>query len=99
MEVKLFPNSRRPGLGSSWYDRFHAEVFPSDFVVINGTKRPIPDYYTRKLEEQRKLLVTSKRKLNTFKHAENNTPDRLAVREKVLVQKTEQLKRDYDNES
>lgn len=91
--------SRKPGIGGAWFDQFAGDAFPSDFVVLNGSKRPVPDYYTRKLDEQAKLLVAGKRKLKSFAHKHNNTPERLAVREEVLKAKTQNLKRDYDNDT
>lgn len=42
--------SRRPGLGSAWFDRFRSDVFPSDFCVLDGKKVPVPGYYSRKLQ-------------------------------------------------
>lgn len=41
--------SSRPGIGSTWFDKFSTDAFPSDFVVIDGVKRPVPRYYTKKL--------------------------------------------------
>lgn len=43
--------SRMPGLGASWFERFGADAFPSDFVVIDGRKLPVPAYYMRLLEK------------------------------------------------
>lgn len=42
--------SRRPGLGATWYAKFWRDVFPSDQVVIDGKRLPVPDYYSRKLQ-------------------------------------------------
>lgn len=42
--------STRPGIGSDWYDEFQSDAFPSDFVVIEGRKAPVPRYYTKKLQ-------------------------------------------------
>lgn len=47
--------SSNPGIGSTWFDRFSSDAFPSDFVIIDGVKRQIPRYYMKKLvarEEQ-----------------------------------------------
>lgn len=37
--------SRRPGIGKAWFDKFHSDVYPSDFVVMNGKKVRPPRYY------------------------------------------------------
>ena len=38
--------SRRPGIGAEWFDKYHSDVFPQDFVVLkNGKKIRTPRYY------------------------------------------------------
>lgn len=44
--------SRRPGIGAGWYAKWKSDVFPSDEVVIEGRKYPVPDYYFRRLESE-----------------------------------------------
>ncbi|QXP08348.1 MAG: replication initiator protein [Arizlama microvirus] len=39
--------SRRPGLGQKWFDKFHSDVYPSDFIIINGHKGKPPRYYDK----------------------------------------------------
>lgn len=43
--------SRRPGLGKEWFERFKSDVYPHDYVVIDGKKHPPPRYYDKLLEE------------------------------------------------
>nr|UQB76414.1 replication associated protein [Flumine microvirus 25] len=40
--------SLRPGIGSRWYDRFKADVYPHGAVVVNGVEVAPPKYYDRK---------------------------------------------------
>lgn len=49
--------SRRPGLGRGWFDKFKDDIFPCDFIVIDGTKHPVPAYYTKLLEEDEQLKI------------------------------------------
>lgn len=42
--------SRRPGLGSGWFDRYQSDAFPSDFLVVDGHKVKPPKYYLDKLK-------------------------------------------------
>jgi len=44
--------SRRPGIGKKWYDQFESDVFPHDYVVVNGVKCRPPKYYFSQLEEE-----------------------------------------------
>lgn len=90
--------SRKPGIGSTWFEEFSSDAFPSDFVVIDGARRPVPRYYKKKLEELEKLKITSKRKERARKHAHNNTPNRLEVRELVQQLRLNRLKRDMEEE-
>jgi len=78
--------SNKPGIGYSWLQNYASDIFPCDFVIIDGKKKPVPPYYFRKLEENDKLIhrsmqLSKKRKLLQHKH--DNTPERLKVREKV----------------
>ena len=90
--------SRKPGIGSSWLERFKADVYPDDHVVIRDGKicRP-PKYYDKYLEETAPAEYKQIRKVRLLTHDdENSTLDRLAVREQVQLLKMEQLKRGYE---
>lgn len=39
--------SRKPGLGSGWFDKYWSDVYPNDFVVVNGRKRKPPRFYDK----------------------------------------------------
>lgn len=39
--------SLKPGIGARWYERFGKEVYPNDYVVINGVKLAPPKYYDK----------------------------------------------------
>lgn len=88
--------SRRPGIGASWLAKYKTDVFPNDYVVHDGYKSRPPQFYDYCLEaENPELLKQLKntRVKNAKKHRENNTPERLAVREKVKEAQLTQLKR------
>lgn len=42
--------SRRPGLGARWFERYHEDVYPSDFCVVDGKRHPVPSFYDDLLE-------------------------------------------------
>lgn len=90
--------SRRPGIGGSWFEQFSCDAFPSDFVTVDGSKKPVPRYYLNKLSDDDKEVVKKKRVERAEERWEDSTPQRLAVREEVLERKVEQLKRDMDTE-
>lgn len=76
--------SKKPGLGTSWYDQFKSDCYPSDFLVVDGHKVPIPKFYDKKLKieaEQALEKLKRRRKAKSLIHRSDGTPERLAVRE------------------
>lgn len=88
--------SRRPGLGAGFVSKYMSDVYPDDFVLVNGVKARPPRFYdgqyeltdAHAFEELKRDRVR-----NARRHADNNTPDRLKVREEVQKRKLERLKR------
>jgi hypothetical protein len=54
------------GIGGGWLKKYHSDAFPSDFVVIDGQKRSVPQYYRKKLleidESEAERLARKRRK-------------------------------------
>jgi hypothetical protein len=76
--------SLKPGIAHDWYTQFKNDVFPHDFVVCNGQKQRTPRYYINQLkkeDEQTHEKIKKKRKQFALKNKENNTPERLQVRQ------------------
>lgn len=88
--------SKKPGLGSGWFDQFAGDAFPSDFIVIDGRKYPVPRYYLKQIDDEKAGVVVFKRKQEAWKRKEDNTPERLAVRQEVQELKASRLKRDLE---
>ena len=78
--------SRNPGIGAGWIDTYHGEVFPSDSAVMGGRLYKPPRYYCERVSRRDPLLVDGV-KLCRFaaRRPEEETPERLAVREKVAL--------------
>lgn len=80
--------SRRPGIGAGWYDKYKTDVFPSDEVIHNGRKYPVPQFYNRRHKEESPdfhdyVLRARGKRIDRW----NGTPDRLAVREEIAVRR------------
>jgi hypothetical protein len=93
--------SRKPGIAKDWFDKYKNDVYPHDYVVVNGKKVKPPKYYDVQLEIEdlhTHELIKSERKLNAKKHVDNNTPRRLQDREQVQLAKLNHLKRSLENE-
>lgn len=95
--------SLKPGIGADWFKKYHSDVFPDDFVVIKGKRVRVPDYYDTLFERQFQgprrpkdsmlKAVKEKRKERALKVGDNS-PERLAVKEKVLKAKISKLQRE-----
>jgi len=86
--------SRRPGIAHNWVRKFPGDVFPSDHIVdIEGGKHPVPRYYENILSERALARLKGQRAIKAREHADNNTPERLKVREQIQLAKFSKLER------
>ena len=89
--------SLKPGIGQKWIEKYMDDVYPHDYVVINGHKTRPPAYYDQQYQKVKGLSAAAELEIERFeralKHEENNTPERLAVREKISHLKLKKLKR------
>lgn len=72
------------GIGSKWYSKFKHEVFPDDFIIINQKKASPPRYYLNQLQTEDLEVynqVIDQRHRMANQHKDNQTPERLTVRE------------------
>lgn len=80
--------SRRPGLAAGWHDRYGREVADGDSVVVRGRECKPPRFYDKRLQLSDPLLyeeVKLERELG--RRRDDETPERLAVREVVCRSK------------
>lgn len=91
--------SRRPGIAAEWFEKFKADVYPSDLVPVVGEGRvqhKAPRYYDKLLEaEDPELLEEVKEARQEFReeHADEYSTDRLIDKYKVKVAQVKTLKR------
>lgn len=93
--------SRRPGIGREWFQKYKSDVYPGDFCEINGKKMQPPAYYDKlheELHEEAHRKIIRARKKNGLRYADDNTPERLKVREKVHQARAKTLKRSLETE-
>ncbi len=82
LEPEYATMSRRPGIGRTWLEEFHSDVYPRDHVVSRGREAKPPRYYDQWFADRDPdgFEALKKRRRETRKR-EDETPDRLAVRE------------------
>jgi len=87
--------SRRPGIGKGWIQKYQSDVYPNDARVIKGVDTKPCKYYDLHYESQDPAGF-QEIKLNRLVHAsalrDDNTEDRLVVKEKVKLAQISQLK-------
>lgn len=92
--------SRRPGIGRRWYEKFKTDLYPKDFVTVNGSKKKVPQYYDKIYdieypEEMQKIKKIRVAKQN--ENVDNNSNQRLRVRETVTEKRVKKLIRSYES--
>lgn len=89
------------GIGKGWFEKYSSDVYPSDFIIMEGKKMKPPKYYDRCLEEEapeeyRKIRWS--RITNAKLHAADNTSSRHRVRETVQEARLKRLPRSLEGE-
>jgi len=99
--------SRRPGIGSAWIERYASDVYPHDYVVVDGKKCRPPRYYDNKFiqasghfSEHYETFVSAAmdevkfaRDALVLLNRDDNTTSRLQVKESIAISRLHRLKR------
>lgn len=96
IEPEFVRMSRRPGIGSSWFDEYKGDVFPLDSVVYQGKKSRPPRYYSQKMELEDPWLyatIKAKRIEEQEKGVDSMNLKRLAIKERIKKAQTKTLTR------
>lgn len=85
--------SLRPGVGSSWFEKFSGDVFPADEIVYEGRHHRVPRYYDSKLDDQVLDEFKERRAEKAERYSEDQTDSRLRVREGVAERRMRAFRR------
>lgn len=95
--------SLKPGIGRPWLDKYLTDVYPRDYVVVNGVKTKPPAYYDKifeKLNPDDFDEIRIKREFDMAQmvrlDAKEFWPDRMNVKKQVKLAQTSNLKRDFE---
>lgn len=94
--------SRNPGIARLWFDMYRDDVYPRDFVVIKGKKMPPPKYYDtlfKEFNEKGYDDIKAQRVLDMKNSLDDNSPERLKVKEVVAIAAMKQLTRGVDRDT
>lgn len=91
--------SRRPGLGTTWFEKFKQDAFPSDFLIVDGKRVKPPLFYLRKIEEAEQTTIKRTRKRFSIQPRQkaNSTAARLKVREEVHAARLKRSQRTLES--
>jgi hypothetical protein len=91
--------SRRPGIGSGFFDKFKSDIYPHDFIIHRGEKHAVPRYYLKKLEkvdnDEFNAVQLTRYRAN-IANRPDNTPDRRDVKAVIQDSKLNILRRDLE---
>ena len=88
--------SLKPGIGYDWYKRYKTDVYPHDYVVVNGKKVKPPKFYDKKYADDHPWefdQILWEREKSARLRLEDSSDERLAVREAVTVATLKRLPR------
>lgn len=88
--------SLKPGIGDAFYRQWKDDIYPHDYVVVRGQKMPPAKYYNKLFARENPDVYEElqwKREAEGRRHWEDNTPERLIVKETVQRARAAFLKR------
>jgi hypothetical protein len=88
--------SLKPGIGATWLEKYESDVYPHDHVIVKGRKFKPPRYYDKIYASKNPYEfeeIQHKREIKGKLRSEDNTPERLLVKETIQEQKLLKLKR------
>lgn len=97
--------STRPGIGFGWLEKYAHDLYPSGFAIVDGQRVPVPKAYNKKMARTEvdyaslgwKIDEQANRRQDFAEaHADDDTPERRAVKEELLQLRAQQLKRDLE---
>lgn len=101
VNAEFIQMSNRPGIGRGWLNRWGGDAFPSDFVIVDGKRTPVPRYYTKQFREgatwREERALLNGRVDRAAAHAADQTPERLATREECAQLRANRLLRAYED--
>lgn len=101
LEKEFIRMSTKPGIGYGWYQKYSMDAFPSDFVVVEGKRVPVPRYYAKLLERDDQVAafhVKQQRKQEAKDETikANNTESRLMTRHEFNQVAASRVERDFE---
>lgn len=91
--------SLKPGIGYGFYKKYTSDIYPHDYVVVNGREARPPKFYDKKFADDYPEdfeALQLERFIDAQSRFQDNTDERLLVKEQVALAKGSLLKRAID---
>lgn len=91
--------SRRPGIGKPWLDRWQKDVYPNDYVVVNGKPTKPPKFFDSQYEISNPAdfkRIKGARIRGSEARSGDDDQERLNAGEKIKLQQVGLLKRPFE---
>jgi len=91
--------SLKPGIGAKWLTKYHADVYPTDRINTNGRLSRPPRYYDKQMEAinaDTLTTVSQSRYRRAILQSEDNTQERLKVKQTLALARNKLLKRNLE---
>lgn len=89
-------NKMSQGIGKAWLQKYEMDAYPEGEILIRGHKSKTPKYYDKKFKEtnpEEYEAMKMQRELQALEYRDDNTPERLAAKERVAQAKVNLLLR------
>ena len=90
--------SRRPGIGRTWFEKYHPEAYAHDSAIMNGREVGLPRYYDVLYGDidpvHLEFVKIARRDRALDRSVEDDTPKRMRVREQFEELKLARFERD-----
>lgn len=96
LEPEFIIMSRNPGIGKKWFDKFKGDLYPKDYITLNGKVFRTPKYYDKLFEiedPQQFEAIKSKRRKEMIKNSHEKTLVRLKCKMKQIESKQQLYER------
>jgi hypothetical protein len=91
VEKEYVTMSRMPGIGKGWLNKWKEDVYPHDYIVLDGKKWKPPRYYDKQLPEKELELLKERR--NSHAKANIDLLDQTPARRRDKAQVADEIKK------